>query len=110
MLLKPSKVEVLNLDPDLYLLHDVITDKEIVHVTKLAKPQVSRLGVQCRSSLVASCFGKPNKLPWSSEILTFCLCLFYFYLWCSSREPLLQTRAMVISLQRNIELARGENI
>ena len=43
MLLKPVKVEMLNLNPDLYLLHDVMTDKEINHVIKLARPQVSRL-------------------------------------------------------------------
>ena len=40
-LLKPVKVEMLNLDPDLYLFHDIITDSEIEHVKKLAKPQVS---------------------------------------------------------------------
>lgn len=40
-LLKPVKVEMLNLDPDLYLFHDIITDSEIQHVKKLAKPQVS---------------------------------------------------------------------
>lgn len=39
-LLKPVKVEMLNWDPDLYLFHDVITDSEIEHVKKLAKPQV----------------------------------------------------------------------
>ena len=32
---------MLNLDPDLYLFHDIITDSEIEHVKKLAKPQVS---------------------------------------------------------------------
>ena len=42
MLLKPVKVEMLNLDPDLYLFHDVITDKEMEHVKKLARPQVSK--------------------------------------------------------------------
>lgn len=40
-LLKPVKVEMLNLDPDLNLFHDIITDSEIEHVKKLAKPQVS---------------------------------------------------------------------
>ena len=39
--LKPIKVEMLNVDPDLYLLHDVITDKETQNLKKLAKPQVS---------------------------------------------------------------------
>ena len=34
-------MELLNLDPELYLFHDVITDSEIKHVKKLAKPQVS---------------------------------------------------------------------
>lgn len=42
ILLRPVKVELLNLDPDLYLFHDVITDKEIEHVKKLARPQVSK--------------------------------------------------------------------
>ena len=32
---------MLNLDPDLYLFHDIITESEIEHVKKLAKPQVS---------------------------------------------------------------------
>ena len=32
---------MLNLDPDLYLFRDVITDSEVEHVKKLAKPQVS---------------------------------------------------------------------
>lgn len=41
-LLKPVKVEMLNLDPDLYLFHDIITDSEIEHVKKLAKPQLKR--------------------------------------------------------------------
>ncbi|KAL9971083.1 hypothetical protein ACROYT_G023569 [Oculina patagonica] len=41
-LLKPVKVEMLNLDPDLYLFHDVITDSEIEHVKKLARPQLKR--------------------------------------------------------------------
>ncbi|XP_068757238.1 prolyl 4-hydroxylase subunit alpha-1-like [Montipora capricornis] len=40
--LKPIKVEMLNVDPDLYLLHDVITDKETEHLKKLAKPQLKR--------------------------------------------------------------------
>ena len=34
-------MEMLNLDPDLYLFHDIITESEIEHVKKLAKPQVS---------------------------------------------------------------------
>ena len=42
-LLKPVKVEMLNLEPDLYLFHEIITDSEIEHVKKLAKPQVSDL-------------------------------------------------------------------
>jgi len=41
-LLKPVKVEMLNLDPDLNLFHDIITDSEIEHVKKLAKPQLKR--------------------------------------------------------------------
>ena len=40
LLLKPIKVERLNLDPDLYLLHDALTDKEAEHVKKIARPQV----------------------------------------------------------------------
>lgn len=40
LLLKPIKVERLNLDPDLYLLHDALTDKETEHVKKMARPQV----------------------------------------------------------------------
>lgn len=40
LLLKPIKVEKLNLDPDLYLLHDALTDKETEHVKKIARPQV----------------------------------------------------------------------
>lgn len=41
--LKPVKVEMINLDPDLYLFHDVVTDQEINHVIKLARPKVSCL-------------------------------------------------------------------
>ena len=43
ILLKPVKVEIINLDPILYLFHDVVTDKEINHVIKLARPKVSFL-------------------------------------------------------------------
>ena len=43
ILLKPVKVEMINLDPNLYLFHDVVTDKEINHVIKLARPKVSCL-------------------------------------------------------------------
>ena len=43
ILLKPVKVEIINLDPNLYLFHDVVTDKEINHVIKLAGPKVSFL-------------------------------------------------------------------
>jgi len=50
LLLKPVKVEMLNLDPDLYLLRDVITDKEIEHVKKLAKPRLKRAVVTNTSS------------------------------------------------------------
>ncbi|XP_067051732.1 prolyl 4-hydroxylase subunit alpha-1-like isoform X1 [Acropora muricata] len=42
LLLKPIKVEKLNLDPDLYLLHDALTDKEAEHVKKMARPQLKR--------------------------------------------------------------------
>lgn len=50
MLLKPVKVEMLNLNPDLYLLHDVMTDKEINHVIKLARPELKRAVVTNTSS------------------------------------------------------------
>ena len=43
ILLNPVKVEIINLDPGLYLFHDVVTDKEINHVIKLARPKVSFL-------------------------------------------------------------------
>ena len=43
ILLKPVKVEMINLDPNLYLFHDVVTDQEINHVIKLARPKVSCL-------------------------------------------------------------------
>ena len=43
ILLKPVKVEMINLDPSLYLFHNVVTDKEINHVIKLARPKVSCL-------------------------------------------------------------------
>ena len=43
ILLKPVKVEIINLDPSVYLFHDVVTDKEINHVIKLAGPKVSFL-------------------------------------------------------------------
>ena len=43
ILLKPVKVEIINLHPSLYLFHDVVTDKEINHVIKLARPKVSFL-------------------------------------------------------------------
>ena len=43
ILLKPVKVEMINLDPSLYLFHDVVTDKEIKHIIKLARPKVSFL-------------------------------------------------------------------
>ena len=39
-MLKPVKVEMLNLNPDLHLFRDVITDSEVELVKKLAKPQV----------------------------------------------------------------------
>lgn len=39
-MLKPVKVEMLNLNPDLHLFRDVITDSEIELVKKLAKHQV----------------------------------------------------------------------
>ena len=43
ILLKPVKVEIINLDPSVYLFHDVVTDEEINHVIKLARPKVSFL-------------------------------------------------------------------
>ena len=43
ILLKPVKVEMINLDPNLSLFHDVVTDQEINHVIKLARPKVSCL-------------------------------------------------------------------
>ncbi|KAM7437418.1 hypothetical protein ABFA07_012971 [Porites harrisoni] len=42
ILLKPVKVEMINLDPNLYLFHDVVTDQEINHVIKLARPKLKR--------------------------------------------------------------------
>lgn len=40
--LRPVKVETLSSDPNLYLFHDVISDSEIEHIKKLAKPQLKR--------------------------------------------------------------------
>ena len=42
--LRPVKVETLSSNPDLYLFHDVISESEIEHIKKLAKPQVIKCG------------------------------------------------------------------
>ena len=48
-------MEMLNLDPDLYLFHDIITESEIEHVKKLAKPQVSAFNSTQLLSVTIQC-------------------------------------------------------
>ena len=38
--MKPVKVEMANLEPDIYLLHDIIRDSDIEFIKNLAAPRV----------------------------------------------------------------------
>ena len=40
LLIKPVKVEMANLEPDIYLLHDIIRDSDIEFIKNLAAPRV----------------------------------------------------------------------
>lgn len=41
LLLKPVKIEMASLKPDIYLLHDIIREADIEFITNLAAPRVS---------------------------------------------------------------------
>ena len=41
LLLKPAKIELANLKPNIYLIHDVIRDSDIEFIKELAMPRVS---------------------------------------------------------------------
>ena len=42
LLLKPVKIEMASLKPDIYLLHDIIRDSDIEFIKDLAAPRVGR--------------------------------------------------------------------
>ena len=41
LFLKPAKIEIANLKPNIYLIHDVIRDTDIEFIKELAMPRVS---------------------------------------------------------------------
>ena len=47
LLLKPVKVELLSLNPDIFLLHDVITDSEAGQLIEIATPLVRNRKCAC---------------------------------------------------------------
>ncbi|CAH3038026.1 unnamed protein product [Porites lobata] len=45
LLIKPVKVEMANLEPDIYLLHDIIRDSDIEFIKNLAAPRLQRASI-----------------------------------------------------------------
>ncbi|KAI5706758.1 hypothetical protein M8J76_008825 [Diaphorina citri] len=51
LLIAPAKVEQLNVDPEILLFHDILTDNQIERITHAAVPHMERSQVQETSSL-----------------------------------------------------------
>ncbi|XP_068697453.1 prolyl 4-hydroxylase subunit alpha-1-like isoform X1 [Montipora foliosa] len=50
LLLKPAKIELANLKPNIYLIHDVIRDSDIEFIKELAMPRLQRATVTNRNT------------------------------------------------------------